>query len=202
MNAFNVAVIVAAAFTAANASPAQAHDSSPGRALSAAEELHTLRGEFSMTMWVEPSSEDGFIAGNPGRAWLSLDGNDIVFTIGGDDDLGGIVRESYSVRARIDRDDRSHVGVSFAADGTMILAISADEGEMTLVLGGGDPAVLEQLDLLEDLIGGVSCSEVLYIGMAPEKCVPTAGNSHTRVEGARAYNHVFNNGELVPRSGY
>ena len=51
----------------------------------------TVAGEFSMSMWVEIGQQDGFVAGNPGRASLSIENGEFVFTIGGNDEIAGIL---------------------------------------------------------------------------------------------------------------
>ena len=199
MNAVANTLLIVVALTVVT-NVAHAEDS-PAHPLSAAEESLTLGGEFSVTLWMRPGSEDGFVAGNPGRASLALDQDDLVFTIGGDDALAGIVRESYSVRVAVNRDQWTHVAATFAADGVMTLAVTAGEGEMSLVMGGADVSLLEQLDMLEDLVGGVACSEVFYTGGAMRKCVPTSGNSNARVEDVRVYDRVIEGAELVPVPG-
>ena len=200
MNAVATTLLAIAALTAATASVAHAEDGQ-AHVMTAAEEALTLQGEFSMTMWVEAGAEDGFVAGNPGRAALTLEGDEMVFTIGGDDALSGIFRESYSVRAQVNRSEWIHVAATFGDDGMMTLAVSSDEGEMSVVVGGADTGLLEQLDMMEELVDGVTCSDGFYTAGAPNKCVPTIGNSNARVEDVRVYERTLNSAELVPVPG-
>lgn len=201
MNTVARTIFAATIATLAFVGTANADDSAATTMLDANDAALTISGEFSMAMWVEVGEEDGFIAGNPGRASLSLKNGEFVFTIGGDDEIAGIYRDSYAVNASAPVDGWTHVAATLANDGTMMLAVSDGDGEISLGVSRADVDLFGQLSMMEELVGDVSCSETFFIGDAPSKCVPTEGNSDASVEGVAIFSYVLNAEQLVPIPG-
>ncbi len=197
MNTAAQTIFAATIATFAFAASASANDSAVAVLGSTDAEL-TIDGEFSMAMWVEVGEQDGFIAGNPGRASLAIENGEFIFTVGGEDEIAGIYRESYEVGATAPAAGWTHVAATLASDGIMTLAVSNGNGETSLSMSRSDMDLFAQLTIMEELIGDVTCSETFFVGDAPQKCVPSDGNSDANVEDAAVYSYVLTADRLVP----
>lgn len=129
----------------------------------------TLPESFSITADIDGSN--GFIAGHPGRASLEVVDGDVVFTMGGDEAIAGICGDATSIRAALTPGSAS-VAATYGANGEIELMVE-QASVSQIVVGAYDPASLEQLSMLEALVGGVACSANFYVGDADEACMVT-----------------------------
>ncbi len=130
--------------------------------------LH-LRGDFAFSMAVRPGTHDGHVAGHPGRVAVLVEDRQWVFRVGGDKPIAGIFRDSFEIAIPITTDDWVDVSASMDSDGVMTLAVDRN-GHRRVVRGQADVAVLEQLDMMETYVGGVVCSDILFVGTSAEEC--------------------------------
>ncbi|MFT6399987.1 MAG: hypothetical protein ACJAYU_004757 [Bradymonadia bacterium] len=123
--------------------------------------------EFTIQLEIDGATEGGFVAGHPGRASITVDGDEVVFTMGGDEAIANIYRESTSIRLPIH--GAARVSASYDNTGAMVLVV--EQGHRSaLTVGIFDPAGLVQLSMMEELVGGVSCSNNFYVGAAADAC--------------------------------
>jgi hypothetical protein len=130
---------------------------------------NSLPEAFSVSVEIDGATDGGFVAGHPGRASISVADGEVVFTMGGDDAIAGIYRDSSSVSAPLATGPAT-VTVSYGANGSMSLTVEQAAMSQT-VEGEYDPASLEQLTMLEELVGGVPCSINFYVGAADGSCM-------------------------------
>ena len=123
--------------------------------------------EFTIEVEIDGAANGGFVAGHPGRASISVENDEVVFTMGGDDAIADIYRESNSVRLPVY--GAARVVASYDQDGEMVLVVEQAHSSQ-MVVGTYDPAALEQLSMMEELVGGVPCSDNFYIGSADDVC--------------------------------
>lgn len=130
---------------------------------------YTLSEEFTMSMWVEPGTRDGHIAGHPGRAAVVMERGYYVLRVGGQKPIAGIYRDTAEVRVPA-TEGWTFIVASVSADGQMTLAVRPADGGMMQVSGEVDADLVPQLDMMEAMVGGVSCSANLYIGTSTSEC--------------------------------
>ncbi len=123
--------------------------------------------EFTIEVEIDGATDGGFVAGHPGRASISVDGDEVVFTMGGDDAIADIYRESTSIRLPVS--GAARIVASCDNDGAMMLMVEQAHAS-AMTVGTFDPASLEQLSMMEELVGGVPCSDNFYISAADAVC--------------------------------
>ena len=155
---------------------------------------------FTMSMWLR-GGQDGFVAGHPGRVWIGVEGDEIAFHVGGDYAIAGIFRDDYRIALPIDIEEWTFVAASFDAEGRMTLAASTTGSPMRMTRGYADMAVMEQLDMMEELVGGVRCSQNLYVGGTVAECAPDAESFGGQVNEMTVIPRVVPPSELVAAAG-
>ncbi|MFT6628130.1 MAG: hypothetical protein ACJA1R_001391 [Flavobacteriales bacterium] len=132
----------------------------------------SLNGSFTMAADVTLHGE-GLVIGNPGRATLAIEGGKVVFTIGGEV-FDGIERDTYSTMVRVPEGAVS-VRIEASYDGeNMVLRVT--DRAITRAQRTNAPEagmMLEQLSMMEEIMGGGECSHTLVFGN-PEACGSTA----------------------------
>ena len=158
MNTVATAAIVAIAFLNVAAAP---HVASYDEV--------SLAELFAVTVEIDGATEGGFVAGYPGRASISVVDGEVVFTMGGEEAIAGIYRDAVSVSAPLGAGPAT-VTATYDASGAMALTVEQASASQ-MVVGAYDPASLEQLSMLEGLVGGVACSTNFYVGEADAACL-------------------------------
>lgn len=167
LTALTIALTVAAAPAAAQSGETLAFEA-PTIETGAASGVR-LGDTFTMDVWAKVSGE-GYLVGHPGRASVEVLDGSVVFTIGGDASIDGIAREAYVVSVPL--------GSYAGANRTTLISASYDGETMRLsVYGPGLDApvvaeahvpraatMLEQLSVMEELMGGGACSRTLVFG--------------------------------------
>ena len=128
-----------------------------------------LSDTFAVTVEIEGATDGGFVAGHPGRASVSVENDEVVFTMGGEEAIAGIYRHAVTVRAPLAAGPAT-VTATYDASGAMTLMVD-QESAMQVMSGEYDPALLEQLSMMEEMVGGVPCSTNFYVGDAAEACM-------------------------------
>lgn len=130
---------------------------------------YTLSESFTMSMWVEPGTRDGHVAGHPGRVAVVMERGHYVLRVGGQKPIAGIYRDTAEVRVPA-TDGWNFVVASVGADGQMSLTVRPANGGVMQASGEVDADLVPQLDMMEAVVGGVSCSDNLYVGTSTAEC--------------------------------
>lgn len=127
-----------------------------------------IEGPFILDVHATIGGE-GFIVGQPGRATVAVQDDALVFTIGGEA-LHGIERETYTVAIPLAQlpARRTEVLISAQYDGHDMRLVAYTEG-MAAPIVASAPAphaatMLQQLSVMEDLMGVGDCSSRMVIG--------------------------------------
>ena len=132
-----------------------------------------IEGPFTLDVHATIGGE-GFIVGQPGRATVTIESDALVFTIGGEA-LHGIERETYTVAIDLAAlpSRRTEVLISAQYDGDAMRLVAYAEGMAAPVTATRAAptagAMLQQLTVMEDLLGVGDCSTHLVIG-DPSTC--------------------------------
>lgn len=128
-----------------------------------------LRGGTAMNLVVQPGAQDGHVAGHPGRVAVLVEDGDWVFRVGGDKPIADIYRDVAEVRVPIRGMSRATIRAEYHADGGLVLMVDDIHGRR-VESGMADVAVMEQLDMLESMVGGVICSDRVFVGASAAPC--------------------------------